>query len=64
MKGQHWITIGSLALALVAAQLPAFAQNDDVGGGGVRETARPAPRPTRHSGRPPRHPRGPQRPSA
>ena len=37
MKGRHWITLGSLALTLVAIQQPAFAQNGNTGGGEVRE---------------------------
>ena len=37
MKGRHWITLGSLALTLVAIQQPAFAQNGNAGGGEVRE---------------------------
>ena len=40
MKGRHWITLGSLALTLVAVQQPVLAQNGDAGGGEVREDRR------------------------
>ena len=40
MKGQYWISLGSLALILVAAQQPALAQSGDTRGGEVREDRR------------------------